>query len=561
MRGVALLRARIDRARRILGIIARYRLDELFLIAGLSVRSLPLSLRALIAIFPARLLPNPEGSPARRLRLALEELGPVFVKFGQILSTRPDLLTPEFAEELKRLQDRVTPFPGAEARALIETALGTPIEQAFASFETEPMASASVAQVHAATLRDGSDVVVKVIRPGIDAVIAEDVRLLLGIAELLERVSSDARRLHPVEVVTDYERTITNELDLLHEAANASQLRRNFTHSPLLYVPRVHWDFTRENVLVLERIYGTPISDVSALHAAGTNMKVLADRGVETFFTQVFEDNFFHADMHPGNIFVDLSDPDDPSYIAVDCAIIGTLTEADQDYLARNLLAFFNQDYRQVARLHVQSGWVPPGTDVSEFEKVIRGVCEPIFQKPISEISFGHFLLELFQTARRFDMEVQPQLVLLQKTLLNIEGVGRQLYPELDLWETAKPFMERWMAQRAGPVAALREVADRAPEFLEQLPQLPGLVIEATRQLQRLDDIADAQRRTMTTLDAMLAERARSERRRRVTGIGALVLGAGLFLPAAASADGGGAGLTGALLALLGVMLISGRGL
>ena len=561
MRGVALLRARIARARRILGIIVRYRLDELFLIAGLSVRSLPLSLRALIAIFPARLLPNPEGSPARRLRLALEELGPVFVKFGQILSTRPDLLTPEFAEELKRLQDRVTPFPGAEARALIETALGTPIEQAFASFETEPMASASVAQVHAATLRDGSDVVVKVIRPGIDAVIAEDVRLLLGIAELLERVSSDARRLHPVEVVTDYERTITNELDLLHEAANASQLRRNFTHSPLLYVPRVHWDFTRENVLVLERIYGTPISDVSALQAAGTNMKVLADRGVETFFTQVFEDNFFHADMHPGNIFVDLSDPDDPSYIAVDCAIIGTLTEADQDYLARNLLAFFNQDYRQVARLHVQSGWVPPGTDVSEFEKVIRGVCEPIFQKPISEISFGHFLLELFQTARRFDMEVQPQLVLLQKTLLNIEGVGRQLYPELDLWETAKPFMERWMAQRAGPVAALREVADRAPEFLEQLPQLPGLVLEATRQLQRLDDIADAQRRTMTTLDAMLAERARSERRRRVTGIGALVLGAGLFLPAAASADGGGAGLTGALLALLGVMLISGRGL
>ena len=561
MRGVALLRARIARARRILGIIARYRLDELFLIAGLSVRSLPLSLRALIAIFPARLLPNPEGSPARRLRLALEELGPVFVKFGQILSTRPDLLTPEFAEELTRLQDRVTPFPGAEARALIETALGTPIEQAFASFETEPMASASVAQVHAATLRDGSDVVVKVIRPGIDAVIAEDVRLLLGIAELLERVSSDARRLHPVEVVTDYERTITNELDLLHEAANASQLRRNFTHSPLLYVPRVHWDFTRENVLVLERIYGTPISDVSALHAAGTNMKVLADRGVETFFTQVFEDNFFHADMHPGNIFVDLSEPDDPSYIAVDCAIIGTLTEADQDYLARNLLAFFNQDYRQVARLHVQSGWVPPGTDVSEFEKVIRGVCEPIFQKPISEISFGHFLIELFQTARRFDMEVQPQLVLLQKTLLNIEGVGRQLYPELDLWETAKPFMERWMAQRAGPVAALREVADRAPEFLEQLPQLPGLVLEATRQLQRLDDIADAQRRTMTTLDAMLAERARSERRRRVTGIGALVLGAGLFLPAAASADGGGAGLTGALLALLGVMLISGRGL
>ena len=561
MKSFALFRARVARARRILRVVFRYRLDELFLIAGVSTRSLPLSLRALIAIFPIRLLRNPEGSPARRLRLALEELGPVFVKFGQILSTRPDLLTPEFAEELKRLQDRVTPFPGAQARTLIEAALGAPIEDAFASFETDPMASASVAQVHAATLRDGSDVVVKVIRPGIDTVIAEDLRLLQGIAELLERVSSDARRLHPVEVVADYESTITNELDLLHEAANASQLRRNFTHSPLLYVPRVHWEHTRENVLVLERIYGTPISDVGALQAAGTNMKVLADRGVETFFTQVFEDNFFHADMHPGNIFVDLSNPDDPSYIAVDCAIIGTLTEADQDYLARNLLAFFNQDYRQVARLHVQSGWVPPGTDVGEFEKVIRAVCEPIFQKPISEISFGHFLLELFQTARRFDMEVQPQLVLLQKTLLNIEGVGRQLYPELDLWETAKPFMERWMAQRAGPVAALREVADRAPEFLEQLPQLPGLVLEATRQLQRLDDIADAQRKTMATLDAMLTERTRSERRRRLTGMGALILGAGLFLPAAASADGGGAGLTGGLLALLGVMLISGRGI
>ncbi|MEE2891954.1 MAG: ubiquinone biosynthesis regulatory protein kinase UbiB [Pseudomonadota bacterium] len=561
MKSFALFRARVARARRILRVVFRYRLDELFLIAGVSARSLPLSLRALIAIFPIRLLPNPEGSPARRLRLALEELGPVFVKFGQILSTRPDLLTPEFAEELKRLQDRVTPFPGAQARTLIEAALGAPIEDAFATFETEPMASASVAQVHAATLRDGSDVVVKVIRPGIDTVIAEDLRLLQGIAELLERVSSDARRLHPVEVVADYESTITNELDLLHEAANASQLRRNFTHSPLLYVPRVHWEHTRENVLVLERIYGTPISDVGALQAAGTNMKVLADRGVETFFTQVFEDNFFHADMHPGNIFVDLSNPDDPSYIAVDCAIIGTLTEADQDYLARNLLAFFNQDYRQVARLHVQSGWVPPGTDVGEFEKVIRAVCEPIFQKPISEISFGHFLLELFQTARRFDMEVQPQLVLLQKTLLNIEGVGRQLYPELDLWETAKPFMESWMAQRAGPVAALREVADRAPEFLEQLPQLPGLVLEATRQLQRLDDIAEAQRKTMATLDAMLTERTRSERRRRLTGMGALILGAGLFLPAAASADGGGAGLTGGLLALLGVMLISGRGI
>lgn len=559
MKGPRLLFARARRARRILAIVLRWRLDELFAAAGLATRDLPLPLRILAALFPTSLLPKAEGSPARRLRFALEELGPVFVKFGQILSTRPDLLSQEFAAELRNLQDRVTPFPGEQSRALVEAALEAPIEDHFARFETEPMASASVAQVHAAELLDGSAVVVKVIRPDIENVIAEDLRLLMGLADLLQRLIPEARRLRPVDVVLDYEHTITGELDLLLEAANGSQLRRNFTNSPLLYVPKVHWEQTRRNVLVLERIHGTPVSEVQALLDAGTDMKVLAERGVETFFTQVFDDNFFHADMHPGNIFIDISDPSDPSYIAVDCAIMGTLTENDQDYLARNLLAFFNQDYQQVARLHVQSGWVKPETDVVEFEKVIRSLCEPLFQKPISEISFGAFLLSLFQTARRFDMEVQPQLVLLQKTLLNIEGMGRQLYPELDLWATAKPFMERWMARRAGPVAALREAADRAPEFLEQLPQLPGLLLQATRQLQRLDDIALSQQRTLSTLQQVVAEQERGARRRRVAGYVALAGGAWLLLPTAAAAAAGGAGLSGGLLAIVGLLLLSGR--
>ena len=553
--------ARARRALRILRVAVRHRLDGLFVVAGLPVERLPWPVRVLVRIFPTRLLPAAEGHPARRLRLALEDLGPVFVKFGQILSTRRDLLTPDFAVELRNLQDRVTPFPAAEARALIENALGSSVEAAFASFETEPMASASVAQVHGARLLDGSDVVVKVIRPGIETVIAEDIQLLHGIAELLERFWPEARRLHPVEIVKDYERTIEDELDLLHEAANTSQLRRNFTNSQLLYVPKVHWDFSRRNVMVLERIHGVPIADLEVLREAGTDMRKLAERGVETFFTQVFEDNFFHADMHPGNIFVDITDPSEPSYIAVDCAIIGSLTEGDQDYLARNLLAFFHQDYAEVARLHVESGWVPATTDADEFEKVIRGVCEPIFQKPLKDISFGHFLITLFQTARRFDMEVQPQLVLLQKTLLNIEGLGRQLYPDLDLWHTAKPFMERWVAQRAGPVAALRSVADRAPELLEQLPRLPGLILEAGRQLQRLDASARQQEQTLLLVQQMLEAQRRGQRRQRMVGATALIAAFALLLPATSAAAGSGSmALPVGILAILGVWLLVGRG-
>ena len=554
---LALHGVRLRRALRIVRVILRHRLDTLIGDAGLPVSRLPWPARIAAALFPARLLPRAEEPAARRLRRTLEDLGPVFVKFGQLLSTRRDLLPPEFASELRGLQDRVTPFPGAEARAIVERALGMPVAEAFAAFDNTPIASASVAQVHGATLPDGEQVVVKVIRPGVERVIEEDLHLLHGIAELLERIWPEARRLHPVDVVRDYELTIHDELDLLHEAANTSQLRRNFTNSPLLYVPRVHWELTRRNVLVLERIFGTPISDVDALVAAGTDMKKLADRGVETFFTQVFEDNFFHADMHPGNIFVDVSDPADPSYIAVDCAIIGTLTEADQNYLARNLWAFFNEDYREVARLYVESGWVPPETDVVEFERVIRSVCEPIFQKPLSEISFGHFLVTLFRTAREFDMEVQPQLVLLQKTLLNIEGVGRQLYPELDLWHTAKPFMERWIARRAGPAAALRQVADRAPEFLEQLPQLPGLLLEAGRRLRRLDDTAREQRETLAALRELLEAQRRGRSRTRAAGVAALLLAGALLLPQAAS-DGGTA-LPAGLLAAVGAWLLAGR--
>lgn len=549
----------LRRAGRIVRIAIRHRLDELLEVAGLPLERLPLALRLLLRFHPGRLLPRPTQSPARRLRLALEDLGPVFVKFGQILSTRRDLLPPAFADELRHLQDQVKPFSGSESRAIIERALGMSVSEAFAAFSAEPMASASVAQVHAARLHDGSEVVVKVIRPGIEAVIAEDIGLLYGIARTLERFWPEARRLHPVDIVRDYEHTIGDELDLLHEAANTSQLRRNFTASELLYVPKVYWDFTRRNVLVLERIHGVPIADIAQLYRAGTDMQKLAERGVETFFTQVFEDNFFHADMHPGNIFVDISDPADPSYIAVDCAIIGRLTENDQNYLARNLLAFFHQDYYEVARLHVESGWVPPHTDVHEFERVIRGVCEPIFQKPLSEISFGHFLITLFQTARRFEMEVQPQLVLLQKTLLNIEGLGRQLYPELDLWHTAAPFMERWMAQRAGPAAAFRGFAEQAPELLEQLPHLPALLLRAGEMMSRFDSMTRAQQDMLQRLSAMQEAQTKSARRRRNAGLLALLAGGLMLAPAVAAAGPGTLLLPAGFLGLFGAWLLFGR--
>lgn len=413
-----------------------------------------------------------------RIRCALEQLGPIFVKFGQILSTRRDLLPDDIAEELARLQDRVQPFPGTQARAMIEKAYGLPITAIFAAFDETPLASASIAQVHAARLPDGTEVVVKVVRPNIRRAIRSDVSLLYYIAGLAERYWKEGRRLRPVEVIHEFETTILDELDLLREAANASQLRRNFADSNMLYVPEVYWPQCRREVMVMERISGTPISDITTLRRQNIDLKMLAERGVEIFFTQVFRHNFFHADMHPGNIFVGA----DGRYLAVDFGIMGTLSPSDQRYLAENFLAFFRRDYRRVAELHVESEWVPANTRVDEFESAIRTVCEPIFERPLRDISFGHLLLRLFQTARRFNMEVQPQLVLLQKTLLNIEGLGRQLYPDLDLWQTAKPFLERWMSEQVGPRAFVRNLRNSLPVWTETLPELPQLLHKTLEQ-------------------------------------------------------------------------------
>lgn len=509
--------------------VSRYRLDTLLEGDSLHASPLPPRYRWLLWASPARLIPIGRLSRGTRLRLALEDLGPVFVKFGQLLSTRRDLIPLDIADELAGLQDHVPPFPGTRAREQVEQAIGVPIARAFGRFDLEPMASASVAQVHPATLPDGTEVVVKVLRPDVETVIREDVELLRMVADVLEEYSKEARRLHLKDVVRDYERTILDELNLEQEAANTARLRANFAESPLLYAPRVYWDLTRRNVLVLERIHGIPIGDIEALKARGTDLRKLADRGVETFFTQVFEHNFFHADMHPGNIFVDVTDPTDPSYIAIDCAIIGSLTAEDQDYLARNLLAFFNRDYAEVARLHLESGWVPEDTDARQFERVIQEVCEPIFAKPLSEISFGQFLVKLFDTARRFDMEIQPQLVLLQKTLLYIEGLGRQLYPELDLWQTAKPFMERWMAQHVGPAAALRELAAHAPTILEQLPRLPALLARTGSQVRQLQRTVDRQAGSLRDMTQRMDRIDRRGRMRRWSG-GALILAASVLL-------------------------------
>ncbi|MFU8815966.1 MAG: ubiquinone biosynthesis regulatory protein kinase UbiB [Pseudomonadales bacterium] len=517
------------RLARVLWTVSRYRLDTLLEGDEHTESPLPPRYRWLLRASPARLFPVGTQSRGARLRMALEQLGPVFVKFGQLLSTRRDLIPLDIADELAHLQDDVPPFPGAAARQLIERAIGKPIEEAFSYFELEPMASASVAQVHAASLNDGTQVVVKVVRPGIDRVIAQDIGLLHLLAGLLEKHSQEARRLHLREVIADYERTIGDELNLQQEGANTARLRVNFAESPLLYVPRVYWDLTRRNVLVLERIHGIPIADLAALNARGTDLKKLAERGVETFFTQVFEHNFFHADMHPGNIFVDATDPANPSYIAIDCAIIGSLTREDQDYLARNLLAFFNRDYAEVARLHLESGWIPEHTDPYEFEQVIKNLCEPIFAKPLNEISFGFFLVQLFDTARQFDMEIQPQLVLLQKTLLYIEGLGRELYPQLDLWETAKPFMERWMAEQVGPAAALREFAEYAPLILQQLPRLPALIARTGTQLRQLQRAVERQGQTLQVMQARLDRLDRRGRVRRWSGAALILLASALL--------------------------------
>jgi ubiquinone biosynthesis protein len=459
--------AQIIRLANINFVLVRHGLDEIILATHLFR-----PFRFLYYLAPWNWMPRKRGPRAVRIRKALEDLGPIYVKFGQILSTRRDLLPDDIAQELARLQDRVPPFPGSQARALIEAAFGKPVDELFRNFNETPLASASIAQVHTAQLRDGTDIVIKVLRPNVRQYITRDLKLLYTVARLAERYWKPGRRLRPCEVVAEFEKTLYDELDLLREAANASQLRRNFSGTDLLYVPEVYWEYCRPDIMVMERITGIQISDIDALRAHGIDLKLLSERGVEIFFTQVFVHNFFHADMHPGNIFVGT----DGRYKAVDFGIMGTLNPVDQRYLAEILLAFFRRDYRRVAELHVESEWVPDGTRVDEFESAIRTVCEPVFEKPLKEISFGNVLLRLFQTARRFDMEVQPQLVLLQKTLLNIEGLGRQLYPDLDLWTTAKPFLERTMSEQLGPRSLLRNLRDSVPTLNDTLPYLPELV-------------------------------------------------------------------------------------
>lgn len=422
-----------------------------------------------------------ETSRAQRLRLALESLGPVFIKFGQALSTRRDLLPQDVADELAKLQDQVPPFDTLIARRTIEKSLGQSIDELFDEFEDRPLASASVAQVHRAKLKSGEAVVVKVIRPDIRPQIEQDTAWMAFIARWLVRLHPQGHRLKADEVVADYRQTVLDELDLAREAANASQLRRNFENSDQLYVPKVYWEFTRSQVYTMEEVSGTPVNDRAKLEAQGVNFQCLAERGVEIFFTQVLRDSFFHADMHPGNIFVDTSNPDKPGYIALDCAIIGSLSDDDLYYLARNLLSIFQRDYRRVAQLHLECGWVPRTTNAIEFENAIRTVCEPVFDKPIAELSFGQLLLNLFQTASRFDMPIQPSLVLLQKTLLNIEGLGRELYPQLNLWDTAQPFLERWMRERYSLPNTLKRIQAEAPTILENLPRISTNLVERAR--------------------------------------------------------------------------------
>lgn len=466
---------------RIIKTFLQYGLDEL-----LPKKSLPWYIKlGRLSIFWLR-NKHKQKSRALRFRLAIESLGPVFIKFGQMLSTRRDLLPDDFAKELALLQDQVAAFDGEAAQHIITTAIGEQqFGEHFSEFNTTPLASASIAQVHTATLHQNNidiEVVIKVLRPDIERIIVADIKVMTLFARILSRWLSDGKRLRPQEVVAEYKKTILDELDLEREAANAIQLKRNFSqgreHDHVLYVPEIYSEYSHKNVLVMERIYGIGVGEIDTLHQQNVDMKLLAERGVEVFFTQVFRDSFFHADMHPGNVFVNATNPQDPTWIAIDCGIVGTLNQDDKRYLAENFVAFFNRDYRKVAQLHVDSGWVPSATNVDEFELAIRTVCEPIFNKPLAEISFGQVLVNLFNTARRFNMEVQPQLVLLQKTLLYIEGLGRQLYPQLDLWQTAKPFLENWVKEQMGIKAVFTKIKDNLPFWNEKLPEIPDLIYD-----------------------------------------------------------------------------------
>lgn len=454
-------------------ILAKNGLDQVVVSLGLFS-----SLRCLTWFNPWTWCRKTPLTRGEALRKTFEELGPIFIKFGQALSTRPDILPADIAMELCKLQDNVPPFASEEALAILERTYNRSAFEVFAEFDPLPLASASMAQVHAATLKTGESVVVKILRPNMRKIIEQDLNLLHTMAALANRYWSDSYRFKPKEIVREFEHTLLEELDLQREAANAAQFRRNFQNSPLLYVPEVFWDYTRENVLVMERIRGIPVSDIASLKKNGINVKKLAERGVEIFFSQVFNDCFFHADMHPGNIFVSFQHQENPQYICVDFGIVGSLSEYDKRYIAENLHAFFNRDYRRVALLHVESGWVSPDTRVEAFEGAIRTVCEPIFERPLKDISFAQLVLRLFQVAQRFHMVVQPQLILLQKTLFAIEGLGRQLDPHLDLWTTAKPFLERWLKEQLGPHAFLKRLRKNLPFLSEQLPEMPRLLYE-----------------------------------------------------------------------------------
>lgn len=457
---------------KIVRVAVRYGLDDI-VIAELNI---PRTARLLNALLFWRDISAPRGE---RLRLALENLGPIFVKFGQVLSTRRDLMPADIADELAKLQDRVPPFDSDLAIAQIKKSLGAHPDELFDNFEREPIASASIAQVHFARLKNGRDVAVKVLRPGMKKTIDEDLALMGIAADLVERIWADGRRLKPREVVAEFDKYLHDELDLMREAANGSQLRRNFADSDLLLVPEMFWDYCSSSVIVMERMRGIPVSQIERLADAGVDLKKLSAAGVEIFFTQMFRDGFFHADMHPGNVLVSIEPATFGRYIALDFGIVGTLNDFDKDYLSQNFIAFFRRDYKRVAQAHIESGWAPKETRVDELEAAVRACCEPIFDRPLREISFGQVLLRLFQTSRRFNVEVQPQLVLLQKTLLNIEGLGRQLDPDLDLWKTAKPYLERWMAEQIGWQGLLDRMRDEAPRFSHIVPQLPRLVHKA----------------------------------------------------------------------------------
>lgn len=468
---------RIFRLIRINFILMRYNIDELILGTHWFF-----PLRFFVYFNPYYWTSNNKLTPGERIRLALEELGPIFVKAGQIISTRRDLLPDDIAIELSKLQDRVPPFAGTTARDIIEDALKRSIHDTFSEFDMIPLASASIAQVHAATLHTGESVVVKVLRPNIKKIIDRDIDLLMSLATIAEKYWERARHFKPILLVDEVAQTLNDELDLNREGANASQLRRNFAHSETLYIPKIFWAYTHTNILVMERIHGIPIHDIDRLKAAGVNMKKLAERGIEIFFTQVFRDSFFHADLHPGNIFVSDKDPENPTYIAVDFGIVGSLSHDDQRYLAENMIAFFKRDYQRVAELHIACGWLPPDTRVDQFEGAVRSVSEPIFEQPLRNISFGQLLLRLFQVARRFNINIQPQLVLLQKSLLSIEGLSRQIAPDLDLWSTASPQIEKWLKKQIGFKAFVRRFRDNLPLLSEQLPELPTLIFETLKE-------------------------------------------------------------------------------